>query len=1472
MTSPVGDGRESDRRHWPRLLILACLAYLPILLAHPGKVAADTKAYLYLDPARLLSRAWSLWDPNVALGTVTHQNIIYLWPMGPYYWLMERAGVPDWVAQRVWLASIVFLAGAGVVFLLRTLGSDRDPPDARSEGRRLRLGTTGMLAAACLYMLSPYLLDYSARISVLLTPWAALPWLIALAHRALHRGGWRDPAIFALVVLSANGSNATALLLAGVGPVLWLILEVVAHRKASWTQLWAAAWRIGVLSIGVSLWWLVALVIQGRYGIDILRFTETIDAVAATSQASEVLRGLGYWLFYGGDDKGQWIAPGRDYTELVWLIGIGFAVPLVAMVAGVTIRWRYRIGFTVLLLVGLTIAVGTYPFDSPSPFGALLKWFTFSSTAGLALRSTARAVPLVVLSLAVFTGAGLSGMARRWPRASFGASGFVILLAIANLPVIFTGDYVDANLERDEDIPTYWVDATSHLDASGSNTRVLELPGIDFASYRWGDTVDPITPGLMDRPTTYRELIPFGGTAGASTVLALDRRLQEGVLDPDAIAPVARLLGVGDIVIRNDLAYERYQTARPRTVSTLLTPTPEGLDDPVGFGSTEPNRADADLPLLDEQELSTPNGTPWPRQVEIYTVQDAQGIVRAHANQRSVVLAGDGEGVVTAASAGLIDGTEPLFYAASLDADATLADQAIDPDATLVITDSNRRRAMRWRTNRGTSGYTERAGESPLVRDTADTRLDPFPDAADDERTVTVQRGGATAAASNYGNPVTYTPENRAVNAVDGNLDTAWTVGAFSDVAGEYLRITFDEPVTPSTVRLVQSLSFLQNRSITRVGIWLDGTHVASVELTDASLTPEGQTVDVGDITFSQLDLVIEADSEGLQASYDGLSGVGFAEVDVADVTVREVVRVPTGLLDRMGTASLDHDLAFAFERLRTDPHNVVRSDEERTIDRLFSIPTERSFSLTGQARISADVSDPRIDELLGTTGPRTNSSGRLPGNVAARASSAFDGDRSTSWSNHFGEQRGAWIEVSSVTPVTTDHLMLEVVADGRHSVPSRVTLVVDGTETASLDVDALTASNTEGATVSVRLDLGRSVTGTTFRLVVTDVVATTTIDYYSRQPIDMPVAIAELSIGDLRTTTPAQFPSICRGDLVTVDADPVEVRLVGTTAAANAGEALALEACGPALTLATGSHELSSAPGDVIGIDLDTVQLRSRPGGGAGAGPTRDGAADPVVTVTGDGRNHTEVTVTNVDGPFWLVSGQTQNAGWSATAAGIGDLGPSSLTDGFASGWYIDPGDATTLTVSMHWQPQRWVNVGLFGSAMATIACLALLVATRRRQRWGAELAKWPRSPWLVGSMVDGRPRPDTKTVVIVSLGIGVVAGMLSHPAIGALVAALTAGALVVPFGPSLLGAAAVLAMALTGAYVAVKQQRNGYPAQAAWPAFFEAAHYLAWLAVLLFVAHVVVSLVRSDDVAPIPPPTDDAAPDPDRTQQEVP
>src|SRR3546814_16481853 len=88
MTHAAAAGRTE--RPWREALVMALVCYVPLATGRAGVLNADTKQYLYLDPGGLLERAANVWDPTIAGGPVTHQNIGYLCPQGPYFWLAER--------------------------------------------------------------------------------------------------------------------------------------------------------------------------------------------------------------------------------------------------------------------------------------------------------------------------------------------------------------------------------------------------------------------------------------------------------------------------------------------------------------------------------------------------------------------------------------------------------------------------------------------------------------------------------------------------------------------------------------------------------------------------------------------------------------------------------------------------------------------------------------------------------------------------------------------------------------------------------------------------------------------------------------------------------------------------------------------------------------------------------------------------------------------------------------------------------------------------------------------------------------------------------------------------------------------------------------------------------------------------------------------------------------------------------------
>ena len=81
---------------------------------------------------------------------------------------------------------------------------------------------------------------------------------------------------------------------------------------------------------------------------------------------------------------------------------------------------------------------------------------------------------------------------------------------------------------------------------------------------------------------------------------------------------------------------------------------------------------------------------------------------------------------------------------------------------------------------------------------------------------------------------------------------------------------------------------------------------------------------------------------------------------------------------------------------------------------RTFALPAARPFTIAGTARVAATLPDDAVDRLFGISDVVARSDGRLPGDLASRASAAIDGDPATAWSPGLLDQAGHWIEVDA--------------------------------------------------------------------------------------------------------------------------------------------------------------------------------------------------------------------------------------------------------------------------------------------------------------------------------------------------------------------------------------------------------------------------------------------------------------------------
>jgi hypothetical protein len=358
------------------------------------------------------------------------------------------------------------------------------------------------------------------------------------------------------------------------------------------------------------------------------------------------------------------------------------------------------------------------------------------------------------------------------------------------------------------------------------------------------------------------------------------------------------------------------------------------------------------------------------------------------------------------------------------------------------------------------------------------------------------------------------------------------------------------------------------------------------------------------------------------------------------------------------------------------------------------------------------------------------------------------------------------------------------------------------------------------------------------------------------------------------------------------MDGAPLPVRISGSTADAVSHGALAIEPCAPGdvVALTAGKHVLRTEKGPVSGVDFDRVVLSSAAGGAASSvseivateedGP--DAATSPRVRVLKQDSTSMTVRVDDASEPFWMVLGQSKNAGWEAKADGT-DLGESQLVDGYANGWLVTPSKTGPTTITLEWVPQKVVRIGLMLTGLGVLACLAIIAVAqlrlrRRRRDARAALAADPDAPVdpvltptllqpeFASPFVARGRRPSTPVIVLTTLFAGLAAAAVVRPWCGLLVGAAVLLVLLRPRWRAVLSLFPFLALGLCGLYVAVVQFRSRYPVGLEWPGAFWRARTLGWLAIVFLAADVLVGLARRgesqpDAVAEHDPELDEAA-----------
>ncbi|HQR78875.1 MAG TPA: alpha-(1-_3)-arabinofuranosyltransferase [Actinomycetota bacterium] len=751
--APVGSVPREPM--WRARVVAVCVALVALaFLQDPGRIAADTKLDLTVNPWGFLGRALHLWDPEGFFGQLQNQAYGYLWPMGPFFGLGQTLGLPDWVVQRLWWALILVAAFLGMYALASAL--------------RIGSGWPRILAGLA-YALAVRPQTGLGAVSVEVWPMALAPWVLVPLVRGAVRGNIaRAAALSALAVLLAGGVNAVA-----AGAVLPLALWWLLTLEPGPRRRGLLGWWCGLTLLAI-LWWLIPLVVLGRYSPPFLDWIESASFTTSITDPTTVLRGADHWVAYLGTAS-AWKAGWMLATYPVFVVAT--AIVAAAGVAGLAMRSLPHRGFLVGGAVAGVVLVGLGHTGVMSGLGSD-QLQAFLDAAGAPLRNVHKfdlvlRIPLILAFCHLLGTLWPTGSGPRWR--TLLTAGLVAALAITWWPAV-SGQLVRGRTYVA--VADHWRETAEWLNTQAEPGRALIVPGASFGQYVWGRTQDEPLQAFGGYPWGIRDAVPLSSAGNIRMLDAVEARLEAG--RPSAgLAQYLDRMGVRYLVVRNDLA-PAAQAPPPIRVHQALDGS-MGLTRVAWFGPIVERPYGKEVLIDEGMRVSYPA-------VEIYevTASNAAPDPRVVLRPADSTMAVDGapEAALSLADTGAL-GNRVLVLAGDPDA-ANLA------AATGVVTDTDRRReitfgymrdnesttmteAQEYQQSRAVHDYRVFGAEGTTVA-TPGLTFDASSSPADTDATWRQPRGASPAA------------------AMDGAMDTYWRPGAL-DERQSFWEVTYDEPI-----------------------------------------------------------------------------------------------------------------------------------------------------------------------------------------------------------------------------------------------------------------------------------------------------------------------------------------------------------------------------------------------------------------------------------------------------------------------------------------------------------------------------------------------------------------------------------------------------------------------------------------------------------------------------------------------------
>ncbi|MFC6884114.1 MULTISPECIES: alpha-(1-_3)-arabinofuranosyltransferase domain-containing protein [Actinomadura] len=1245
---------EVDDRLRERFRVLVCCLLLTVLATstRPGRILADTKIDMAVNPVGFLGRALHLWDPE-QFGQLQNQASGYFFPMGPFYAAGHLAGVPAWMTQRLWLALLMIAAFLGARRLAARLGAG---------------GPVTRLLAGMAYALGPHGLSALGQNSWEYLPLAMLPWIVLPLVTAVQTDGGRlrAAARSGLAVALCGGINGAATVAVLAVPALYLLT-----RPRGTARLRLAAWWAAAVGCAVA-WWLVPLLLTGKYGFSWLGYTEKADTTTSQASLVNVLRGAERWINYLDASS---LPVGHTLSVQTVMIVVTALLAALGL-AGLARRDLPERTFLLLvLLAGVAVVAAGHAGDLAGPAAGPVRDLLDGPLAPI--RNLYKFDGLLRLPLAIGL-AHLPGTLRR-PRAR------LALLAVAAATLAAVGAPALSNgLAGTGDftaVPKYWKDAAAWLNGRAGEQAVVALPGARFGDYTWGRPMDDIMQPLLNARWGARQLVPQGSPGYARVMDAIDQRVSAGQGSPGLTETLARM-GVRYLLVRNDLTRADLRGAWPARVHEALETSP-GIKRVAAFGDQAAGGWAGDAVGSYDQPYAP---------VEVYEVADADDVVGLLDADRAIRLYGAPEGMLSLADNGVLNGRPVL-----LDGD--------DPDAPAETVVSD---ALRWR-ERALGEIRSQIGPTMAGdRARSDTRgrgADPEEPGWDRYRTTAGYTGVANVTASSSASDAEAIPgldDPGAVPyaALDRDPKSEWITGGFDGPVGQWLRVDLSAPREFAGTDGVE-VAFPQNDFLgpppSRVAV---DTAAGTVEQEVQPVSgPQRLKVPAGTTGWLRVRVLALARQPaalaGARVAISDLRIDGVNAVRYLDLPAAPAPAPATGKDGKDGKAGAGAGEAPAAVMARSVPPRpecmkgsarwvcspeLGRGDEEGgTFRRRFPSPVKEAARITG----TAVLTDPAAIDRLTRHGSEVtvSASSSWTRHPAGLPRSAFDGNPATTWAAA-GDDRDPTLTVGWRGARRLSELTVRR--------PPGVTGALRLTLT--------------GAHGEVREGLADRSGRFAFQPMTTDRL---TLRLGSSQK---PVQVTDLVVPGVRPLTGSGFTPFTtpcgQGPAVQVNGARARTRVTATVDEVLGGRPVRFETCGSAPSVKAGQNVVSAGGPYLVG------SMVVDPGSRLGA--AKQAATGPV-EVRSWGKGEREVGVDAAKASY-LVVNENYNRGWHAHVEGGPELRPVRL-DGWRQAWAVPAG--TKGTVKLSYEPDTVYRASLLvGFNLLIVLLIAAVWARPARGR----------------------------------------------------------------------------------------------------------------------------------------------------------